>query len=72
MEAQARTAAAITAAVDETALAADLMSTTIATIRVETEAVATEIDQLGHAFGDVDDQLGVLRGAADGFSASVG
>ena len=71
MEAQAHTVTAITAAVDETALAADSMSTTIATIRADTDAVATEIDQLGHAFGDVDDQLGVLRGAADGFSASV-
>jgi len=71
MEAQAHTVSAITAAVDETALAADSMSVTIATIRADTEAVATEIDQLGHAFGDVDDQLGVLRGAADGFSASV-
>ncbi len=71
MEAQAHTVTAITAAVDETALAADSMSTTIATIRADTEAVATEIDQLGHAFGDVDDQLGVLRGAADGFSVSV-
>ena len=71
MEVQAHTVTAITAAVDETALAADSMSTTIATIRADTEAVAAEIDQLGHAFGDVDDQLGVLRGAADGFSASV-
>ncbi|BCA64077.1 chemotaxis protein [Sphingomonas sp. HMP9] len=71
MEAQAHTVTAITAAVDETALAADAMSSTIATIRAETEAVATEIDRLGHAFGEVDDQLGVLRGAADGFSASV-
>ena len=71
MEAQAHTVTAITAAVDETALAADAMSSTIATIRADTEAVATEIDRLGHAFGEVDDQLGVLRGAADGFSASV-
>ena len=71
MEAQAQTVTAITAAVDETALAADTMSSTIATIRADTEAVAIEIDRLGYAFGEVDDQLGVLRGAADGFSASV-
>ena len=71
MEAQAHTVTAITAAVDETALAADSMSTTIAAIREDTEAVAVEIDQLGHGFGEVDDKLGVLRGAADGFSASV-
>ena len=72
MEMQAQTVSAITAAVDETALAADSMSTTIAAIREETETVATEIDRLGRQFGEVDDKLGVLRGAADGFSASVG
>jgi methyl-accepting chemotaxis protein len=72
MEVQAQTVAAITAAVDETALAADLMSTTIATIRSDTETVASEIERLGRKFGEVDDQLGVLRTAADGFSASVG
>ncbi len=71
MEAQAHTVTAITAAVDETALAADSMSTTIAAIRQDTEAVAAEIDRLGHGFGEVDDKLGVLRGAADGFSACV-
>ncbi|WP_380785581.1 methyl-accepting chemotaxis protein [Sphingomonas sp. R86521] len=72
MEAQAQTVSAITAAVDETALAADSMSTTIATIRSDTEAVAQEIDLLGQEFGEVDDQLNVLKTAADGFSASVG
>jgi methyl-accepting chemotaxis protein len=64
METQAHTVTAITAAVNETALAADSMSTTIAAIREDTEAVAGEIDLLGH-------ELGVLRRAADGFSASV-
>ena len=71
MEVQARTVAAITAAVDETALAADTMSATIDMIRHDTEAVATEIALLGQEFGTVDDKLNVLRGAADGFSASV-
>ena len=71
MEVQARTVAAITAAVDETALAADTMSATIDMIRHDTEAVAAEIALLGQEFGTVDDQLSVLRGAADGFSASV-
>ncbi len=71
MEEQAQTVTAITAAVDETALAADSMSITIAAIREDTEAVAAEIDLLGQDFGEVDDQLSVLRGAADGFSASV-
>ena len=36
----------ITAAVDETALAADSMSTKIASIRSDTQGVANEIDQL--------------------------
>ena len=71
MEAQAQTVTAITAAVDETALAADSMSATIAAIREDTEAVASEIDALERDFGEVDDRLGALRGAADGFSASV-
>ena len=71
MEAQAQTVTAITAAVDETALAADSMSNTIAAIREETESVASEIDALGKGFGEVDDRLGGLKGAADSFSASV-
>jgi len=71
MEAQAQTVTAITAAVDETALAADSMSHTIATIREDTEGVATEIDALGRDFGEIDDRLGGLKGAADSFTASV-
>jgi methyl-accepting chemotaxis protein len=47
------------------------MSTTIAAIREDTEEVAAEIDLLGQKFGEVDDRLGVLRGAADDFSADV-
>jgi methyl-accepting chemotaxis protein len=71
MEAQAHTVTAITAAVDETALAADSMSHTIAAIRQDTESVAAEIDRLGGAAGTMGDRLSELRGAADGFSASV-
>ena len=71
MEAQAQTVTAITAAVDETALAADSMSSTIATIREDTENVASEIDLLERDFGQVDDRLAGLKGAADTFSASV-
>jgi len=71
MEAQAQTVTAITAAVDETALAADSMSNTIATIREDTEGVATEIDLLERDFGEVDDRLSTLKGAADSFSESV-
>src|SRR3546814_13919202 len=44
METQAQTVTGITAAVDETALAAGSMSTTIATIRAETAVVSTGIE----------------------------
>ena len=44
METQAHTVTMITAAVDETAMTADSMSTTISAIRAETEKVAGEID----------------------------
>ncbi|OYY69537.1 methyl-accepting chemotaxis protein [Sphingomonas sp. 28-63-12] len=71
MEMQAQTVTAITASVDETALAADSMSNTIAAIRADTEGVASDIDSLERAFGEVDDRLGGLKGAADTFSASV-
>ncbi len=71
MEAQAQTVTAITAAVDETALAADSMSNTIATIREDTEGVAREMVALEKDVSDVDDRLGGLKGAADDFSADV-
>ena len=71
METQAQTVTAITASVDETALTADSMSHTIATIRADTEAVASDFDSLERSFGEVDDRLGGLKGAADTFSASV-
>ncbi|MET3827514.1 methyl-accepting chemotaxis protein [Sphingomonas sp. PvP055] len=71
MEAQAQTVTAITAAVDETALAADSMSHTIVAIREDTDHIAGEIDTLEREFGKVDDQLRDLKGAADAFSASA-
>ena len=61
MEAQAQTVTMITAAVDETALAADSMSGTIASIRVDTEAVASDIDRLESGFRSVDGQLAQLE-----------
>jgi methyl-accepting chemotaxis protein len=60
MEAQAQTVTMITAAVDETALAADSMSGTIAAIRYDTEAVASDIDRLEAGCRAVDDRLGTL------------
>ena len=71
MEAQAHTVTAITAAVDETALAADSMSHTVAAIRVDTECVASEIDALGSGFAALAARLGALDGSADKFASKV-
>ena len=71
MDVQATTVTAITASVDETALAADSMSATIAAIREDTEAVAADIERLGHDFGAVGDSLAALKRAADGYSQSA-
>ncbi len=71
MEAQAQTVTAITAAVDETALAADSMSNTIAAIREDTEGVAGEIDRVGAGFGRLDGHLDHLKASAGEFTAKV-
>ncbi|WP_204306235.1 hypothetical protein, partial [Stenotrophomonas maltophilia] len=67
----AQTVTAITAAVDETALAADSMSATIGAIREDTKSVTHEIDTLQKDVAEVDDRLHKLRAAADSFSSSV-
>ncbi len=67
MEAQAMTVTAITASVDETALAADSMSATIAAIHSDTECVATDIERLGGDVNRIDSTLAGLRQAADAF-----
>ncbi|MBV9842657.1 MAG: chemotaxis protein [Sphingomonadaceae bacterium] len=71
MEAQAQTVTMITAAVDETALAADSMSGTIASIRSDTENVASDIDELGEGFRAVDTQLAKLETVTSEFVAKV-
>ena len=58
---QAQTVTMITAAVDETALAADSMSSTIAAIRADTENVASEIDEVEKSFGEVDEQMAKFK-----------
>lgn len=68
MDAQAQTVTMITAAVDETALAADSMSSNISAIRQDTEIVASEIDSLETGFADVASKLHSLREASDRFS----
>ncbi len=72
MAAQVMTVSSITAAVDETALAAESMAVTIATMLADTESVSSEIDALGKGFSEVGNELTRLRLSADNFSASVG
>jgi len=71
IELGARTVGSITAAVDETALTADSMSNTIASIRESTELVADEIDQVGRGFDKLDHRLGTLKSSAGEFAAKV-
>ncbi len=71
MDAQAQTVTSITAAVDETALAADSMSSTIAAIRSDTGHVAGEIASLAGEFGAMGDRLKKLEAAASEFSRKV-
>ncbi|MGH8530623.1 MAG: methyl-accepting chemotaxis protein, partial [Nevskiales bacterium] len=66
MEVQAQTVTMITAAVDETALAADSMSSTIAAIRGDTEHMTTEMEGIRAGFAQVEGILARLHtGAAD-------
>ena len=71
MEVQAQTVTMITAAVDETALAADTMSSTIAAIRLDTETVATEIDELETGFDSVNAKLARLQDATGDYVRMV-
>jgi len=71
MDAQAQTVTSITAAVDETALAADSMSTTIAAIRSDTGLVGGEIGSLTKEFAAIGDRLKQLEHAASEFSRRV-
>ena len=68
MEVQAQTVTMITAAVDETALAADSMSSNIATIRSDTENVAAEIDAVEQGFGEFTDQIDGFAQASEEFA----
>lgn len=71
MDAQARTVTTISAAVDETALAADSMSNTIAEIRSDTEDVAGAIEVLNTGFGYVSTELSALDKIADAFVSRI-
>ena len=72
MEDQAQTVTMITASVDETALAADLMSNTISAIRSDTENVVSEITALESGFGIVNAKIGELKDNASQFIAKFG
>ena len=67
MEDQAQTVTMITASVDETALAADLMSNTISAIRSDTENVVSEISGLEQGFGEVNSKIAALQNNAGNF-----
>ncbi|MCW2351042.1 MULTISPECIES: methyl-accepting chemotaxis protein [unclassified Sphingobium] len=71
MDAQSQTVTMITAAVDETALAADSMSSNISAIRQDTEIVASEIDELESGFTEVRNLLGALRTRSANFVVSM-
>lgn len=71
MDAQAQTVTSITAAVDETALAADSMSSTIASIRNDSGMVAGEISVLSDEFAKMGERLQSLEQAAGEFSRRV-
>ncbi|HEX8413103.1 MAG TPA: methyl-accepting chemotaxis protein [Sphingomicrobium sp.] len=67
MELQAHTVTMITAAVDETALAADSMSSTIAAIRSDTETVAHDMDEVEHGFGRFAEQISGFQSTTNEF-----
>lgn len=71
MGAQALEVTAITSAVDETALAAASMSSTIAMIREETRTVADQIDGVGESFGLLDQRLETLHLSAASFAQNM-
>ena len=71
MELQAQTVTMITAAVDETALAADSMSSTIAAIRSDTEYVAKDIDEVEHGFGRFSEQIANFKKTARAFVSGI-
>lgn len=72
LEAQTKTVTMITMVVDETALAADNMSATVALIRTETDSVASEIDALLEFDGASRRHCGDRSAALfDGFSLPI-
>lgn len=71
MNDQASTVCAITASVDETALAADTMSNTITAIREDNQVVASEVDGLQARVTTVDSRLANMESVAGNFVAGI-
>jgi methyl-accepting chemotaxis protein len=71
MQTEAHTVASIASAIDETALTADSMSTTIVSIRENTESMAQEIGGVGRGFDNLDRRLDALRNRATDFAAKM-
>ena len=71
METQAQKVTMITAAVDETALAAHTISTTMVAIRTETERATREIEQLEAGFDGISFRLARLQDTVGGYVKMV-
>lgn len=71
MNDQAQTVATITAAVDQTALAALSTSGAIAAISADSQTVAAEITSVGQRFGDLKHRLTTLQRSAEDFAQAV-
>ncbi|WP_235532940.1 methyl-accepting chemotaxis protein, partial [Sphingomonas sp. Leaf412] len=71
MERQTATVAIISAAVDETAIAADSMSRAVGVIQRDTEAMVHAVDGVGLGFDRLDGQLAMLQTSAHDFAARV-
>lgn len=71
MDEQAQTVISITAAVDETALAADSMAGNISAIREHTHHVVDEIIRLERGFGSINDSFVTLSKSAEEFTRKM-
>ncbi|MEE4350854.1 MAG: globin-coupled sensor protein [Pacificimonas sp.] len=67
MDRQSATVTMITGSVDETAISADSMSESIATIRETAESIANDLRRAAAASGDVDERIGNLDQSAKDF-----
>lgn len=71
MDEQAQTVTMITASIDETALAADSMSSTVAAIRTDTENTVRKMNALAEGYLNIDEKLQELNKAGQTFFKSL-